>query len=622
MRTFSTAYLGGMMTWSINWDAVTSCNSTAYEYAANYETVFPEANCQQPNLGDNISACELTFPYTLNSQTTTNTNVTFTWTNLSTNTVLINSSTSANTLVVSNAGTYQVKRDSAGCSKSDEIIITADLPTPVLAESFDLCLTLPASATVSNSSDFPVETTWAWYKDDIVITDTNTSTYTDIRAADTYKVIATYGDCNTENSLTVTSSLPEPIDACGISGSAITLGINTAEAATYNWYAAATEGSVLGTGLNFTTPALSTTTTYYVEVVDAVGDATTGPAASDNDLGALGNYFSPHELYFDASTNFVLKGLTIYLLIYCGTHTVSIEIRDAANTLLTNGQHDFSLTGDNDCSTLDTAPQTISFSGGITIPQGTGYQLIITSSVGVNFWEGNVNFPMEYTPFFSITGSDETNKYLAIHDWEVEGANCARLPVIATISPDCSDSCPTHLDFDNSAIDGGNYFAAETIEAASTISDGQTVTFKAVTSITLSTGFHAASGSQFLASIEACSTSLVASSELPAPLESRSNASNEIIIIEEQKQVLFALPIVKIFPNPVRSAATLSLTLPESIPVHLEVYDLNGRKISTLVNGSLLGAGLYEYYWDCSAVEAGIYFLVLNGRHVGKLIKM
>ena len=32
--------LGGMMTWSINWDKVTTCNATPYEYAQNYQQLF------------------------------------------------------------------------------------------------------------------------------------------------------------------------------------------------------------------------------------------------------------------------------------------------------------------------------------------------------------------------------------------------------------------------------------------------------------------------------------------------------------------------------------------------------------------------------------------------------
>ncbi|MCV9930505.1 hypothetical protein OIU83_22790, partial [Flavobacterium sp. LS1R49] len=42
----------------------------------------------------------------------------------------------------------------------------------------------------------------------------------------------------------------------------------TASAGTINWYAVATGGSSLGTGVSFTTPSLSTTTTYYVDATD------------------------------------------------------------------------------------------------------------------------------------------------------------------------------------------------------------------------------------------------------------------------------------------------------------------------------------------------------------------
>ncbi|WP_425554796.1 beta strand repeat-containing protein, partial [Flavobacterium ginsengisoli] len=42
----------------------------------------------------------------------------------------------------------------------------------------------------------------------------------------------------------------------------------TASAGTINWYAASTGGTSLGTGESFTTPSLSTTTSYYVEATD------------------------------------------------------------------------------------------------------------------------------------------------------------------------------------------------------------------------------------------------------------------------------------------------------------------------------------------------------------------
>ena len=61
---------------------------------------------------------------------------------------------------------------------------------------------------------------------------------------------------------TVTATTPNSRCDAGT----ITLGA-TASAGILNWYAAATGGTALGTGVNFITPSISGTTTYYVETV-------------------------------------------------------------------------------------------------------------------------------------------------------------------------------------------------------------------------------------------------------------------------------------------------------------------------------------------------------------------
>ncbi|PYF70025.1 Ig-like domain-containing protein [Pedobacter nutrimenti] len=48
---------------------------------------------------------------------------------------------------------------------------------------------------------------------------------------------------------------------------------------TYNWYATATAGTILGTGSSFTTPAVNANTTFYVEAVSAAGCASTSRTA-------------------------------------------------------------------------------------------------------------------------------------------------------------------------------------------------------------------------------------------------------------------------------------------------------------------------------------------------------
>ncbi|MEN2489095.1 HYR domain-containing protein, partial [Flavobacterium sp. B11] len=62
---------------------------------------------------------------------------------------------------------------------------------------------------------------------------------------------------------TITGSTPA--SRCGTGE--VTLGA-TASAGTINWYAASTGGSSLGTGESFTTPSLSTSTSYYVEATE------------------------------------------------------------------------------------------------------------------------------------------------------------------------------------------------------------------------------------------------------------------------------------------------------------------------------------------------------------------
>jgi LEA14-like dessication related protein len=60
---------------------------------------------------------------------------------------------------------------------------------------------------------------------------------------------------------TITTTTPNSRDLAGT----VTLGA-TASVGTISWYAALTGGSALGTGTSYTTPSISTTTTYYVEV--------------------------------------------------------------------------------------------------------------------------------------------------------------------------------------------------------------------------------------------------------------------------------------------------------------------------------------------------------------------
>ncbi len=74
-------------------------------------------------------------------------------------------------------------------------------------------------------------------------------------------------------------------------------------------------------------------------------------------------------------------------------------------------------------------------------------------------------------------------------------------------------------------------------------------------------------------------------------------------------------------PNPFWSKTVISYYLSGTGDVELGVYDLLGRKISTLVNESQL-PGRYEVEWDAANKEPGIYVCILESRGSKRIMKI
>ncbi|RVT79778.1 T9SS sorting signal type C domain-containing protein [Flavobacterium sufflavum] len=95
-----------------------------------------------------------------------------------------------------------------------------------------------------------------------------------ISGTTTYYVDATNLGCTTATRTAVVATVnpiptitgTTPSSVCGTG--TVTLGA-TASAGTINWYAASSGGSSLGTGASFTTPSISSTTTYYVDATNS-----------------------------------------------------------------------------------------------------------------------------------------------------------------------------------------------------------------------------------------------------------------------------------------------------------------------------------------------------------------
>ena len=81
-------------------------------------------------------------------------------------------------------------------------------------------------------------------------------------------------------------------------------------------------------------------------------------------------------------------------------------------------------------------------------------------------------------------------------------------------------------------------------------------------------------------------------------------------------------PLLQNYPNPFQSTTIITYQLPAISNVELSVYDISGRKVSTLVNERQF-ADRYEVEWNAEGMEAGIYFCELKtemGRQVMKMV--
>ncbi|MFD2515079.1 T9SS type A sorting domain-containing protein [Pontibacter locisalis] len=130
----------------------------------------------------------------------------------------------------------------------------------------------PGAVTLS-ASGTPSGVTYNWYSTPTGGTSlATTSTYTtpSLSTTTTYYLTTTTGSCESNRTpvtATINTVPTAPIgnggSTCGPGSVSLTASVG-ANGTTARWYAASSGGTVLSTGTSFTTPSISTTTTYYV----------------------------------------------------------------------------------------------------------------------------------------------------------------------------------------------------------------------------------------------------------------------------------------------------------------------------------------------------------------------
>ncbi len=75
------------------------------------------------------------------------------------------------------------------------------------------------------------------------------------------------------------------------------------------------------------------------------------------------------------------------------------------------------------------------------------------------------------------------------------------------------------------------------------------------------------------------------------------------------------------YPNPFNPSTTINYSIPKSSNVKIEVYNLLGKKISTLVN-EFKSAGSYKVKWNAENFSSGIYFYRIQAEGFSETKKM
>ena len=324
--------------------------------------------------------------------------------------------------------------------------------------------------------------------------------------------------------------------------------LNASGSGTLNWYDSVDGDTPIYTGANYTTPTISSTTSYFVE--DVISKANVGNTNS-NSNGA-NHTTSGRYLIFDCTESVLLEQVTVNAQnageIEIQLQDSSGEVLDAAIVFVTSG-----------IQTVD-----LDF----MIPVDTDLRL-----VGVNFSTGGlyrndsgVVFPYNNGSISIKDSSAGTAYYYFFYDWKISSIQSARKEVVVTVnpSPDANFTYVVNpadngeVTFTNTSTDATSYAWDFGDATGTSTSTDPVYTFAATGTYDVElTSTNAECGDN----VEVIQVSVTVNS-----LGMNENSLNEI----------------SIFPNPFKD--TIDIKLPSNFnsnDIKLTLYDIRGRVINT-----------------------------------------
>lgn len=226
--------------------------------------------------------------------------------------------------------TYYASQNNGTCESANRLGVTVTLDTLPSVTSTTPASRCGAGVITLNAASSLGTLVWYNASSGGSALGTGTSFSTNISGTTTYYVEAVNGACRSARTAVIATMDAAQTITSTTPGSRCDAGTVTLSAAatggTLNWYNVSSGGSVIGTGSNFTTPLISSSTTYYVEVTN--GTCTSSRVAVTATINPVPAPIGNANQQFCA-------GETVGLLVTSGTNIVWYDAA-TAGTIVPN----------------------------------------------------------------------------------------------------------------------------------------------------------------------------------------------------------------------------------------------------------------------------------------------
>ena len=85
-----------------------------------------------------------------------------------------------------------------------------------------------------------------------------------------------------------------------------------------------------------------------------------------------------------------------------------------------------------------------------------------------------------------------------------------------------------------------------------------------------------------------------------------------VVAIDDDKSILTYFQLTAPYPNPFNPITTINIQVEREHTSSLQIFDMNGRAMETLMNNELLHPGHYKLQWNANQYASGVYFIQLT----------